>query len=74
MNLDHNVANFDIEEISRETLKTKKREKIFYTEIFLKDIPNEMFKGSKKKEINIILSNIIQYLNFQRVQETFLFL
>tara|TARA_B100000401_G_scaffold223851_1_gene151514 strand:+ start:1280 stop:3187 length:1908 start_codon:yes stop_codon:yes gene_type:complete len=58
LNLDHNVKIFDIEEISRESLKTKKREKIFYTEISLEDIPNEMFKGSKKKRNKM---NFIKY-------------
>ena len=38
-------------------LKTKK-EKIFYTEISLEDIPNEMFKGSKKKRNKM---NFIKY-------------
>jgi len=61
LNLDHNTQIFDIEEVSRETLKTKKREKIFYSEISLEDIPDSIFKESKdkKNEINFIKYNPI---------------
>tara|TARA_B100001989_G_scaffold246573_1_gene217645 strand:- start:3725 stop:4825 length:1101 start_codon:yes stop_codon:yes gene_type:complete len=58
LNLDHDVSIFDIEEISRENLKTKKREKIFYTEIAIQDIPDIVFKGSK---LNKNKSNFIKY-------------
>ncbi len=49
LNLDHDIAMFDIKEISRENLKTKKSEKIFYSEISLKDIPDRAFKSSKSR-------------------------
>ena len=58
LNIDHNVTVFDIEEISRENLKTKKRDKIFYTEISVQDIPNNLFKSSKRKRNKI---NFIKY-------------
>jgi Phenylalanyl-tRNA synthetase beta subunit len=39
LNLKHNISIFDIEEIPRENLKTKKKEKIFFSEILVEDIP-----------------------------------
>ena len=61
LNQDNNVKIFNIEEIPRESLKTKKREKIFYTEIPIEDIPDKMFKGSiqKRNKINFIKYNPI---------------
>ena len=50
LNLDQQCKNFDIEEIPRESLKTKKRDKIFYIEIPIEDIPDKMFKGSILKK------------------------
>ena len=47
LNLNHDISIFNIEEISRKNLKTKKREKIFYTEISVEDIPKKIFKTSK---------------------------
>jgi phenylalanyl-tRNA synthetase beta chain len=63
LNLDHNMQIFDIEEVSRETLKTKKREKIFYSEISLEDIPNTMFKDFKHKR------NKIDFIKYNPISE-----
>lgn len=49
---------FTIEEISRVDLKTKKKDKIFYTEILIENIPTEMFKNCKFNEDQI---NFIKY-------------
>ncbi len=40
---------FLIEEISREGIKTKKKDKIFYTEILLSDIPEKLSKNTEFK-------------------------
>ena len=47
---------FTIEEISREGLKTKKKDKIYYTEVLIEDIPADMYKDYKlqEKQINFI--------------------
>ena len=58
LNLKNNISVFNIEEISRESLKTKRKEKIFYTEILVEDIPNEFFKNIKSKEGEI---NFVKY-------------
>ena len=56
LSLDDNIPIFDIEQIPREHLKTKRKEKIFYTEILVDDIPDELFKhiGAEKAEINFL--------------------
>ena len=61
LNQDNNVKIFNIEEIPRGSLKTKKRDKIFYTEIPIEDIPDKIFKGSiqKRNKINFIKYNPI---------------
>jgi len=50
---------FEIIEIPRNNLDTKKKDKIFYVEIFLDDIPNNFFSklDSNKKSINFISYN-----------------
>lgn len=48
---------FDFEEIPRDNLKTKKKEKIFYTEVLVNDIPETFFKDSAKKS----LINFVKY-------------
>ena len=58
LNLDHDASVFDIEEIPRENLKTKKKEKIFYTEVLLNNIPNEFFRVPKQKQL---YTNFIKY-------------
>ncbi len=58
LNLDHEVSIFDIKEVSRENLKTKKRDKIFYCEICLDDIPDKVFSGNKS---NRNLGNFVKY-------------
>ena len=56
MNTNNDISIFDIEEISRDDLKTKKKEKIFYTEVLVDDIPDKFFKcfNSKKTSINFV--------------------
>ena len=58
LNLDHEVSIFHIKEVSRENLKTKKRDKIFYCEIYLDDIPDKIFSGNKS---NRSLVNFVKY-------------
>ena len=58
LNLKNNISVFNIEEISRESLKTKRKEKIFYTEILVEDIPSEFFKNIKLREGEI---NFVKY-------------
>ncbi len=55
-NLNDKNSIFDFEEISRENLKTKKKEKIFYAEVLVDDIPEIFFKGktTKKPLINFV--------------------
>ena len=47
LNLNNEISIFNIEEISRDNIKTKKKEKIFYTEIVVDDIPDQFFKNYK---------------------------
>jgi len=56
LNLDANAPIFNIEEIPREHLKTKRKEKIFFTEILVGDIPDDLFKQkeTEKAEINFV--------------------
>jgi len=49
---------FTIEEISRADLKTKKKDKIFYTEVLIENIPADMYKDYKPIEEKI---NFIKY-------------
>lgn len=49
---------FTIEEISRADLKTKKKDKIFYTEVLIENIPPHMYKDYKPIEEKI---NFIKY-------------
>lgn len=58
LNLDYDAPLFNIEEISREDLKSKKREKIFYTEVSLEDVPDKIFLGSKTNRDSV---NFIEY-------------
>ena len=58
LNLKNNISVFNIEEIPRENLKTKRKEKIFYTEILVEDIPSEFFKNIKLMEGEI---NFVKY-------------
>ena len=52
--LDNNI--FNIEEISRADLKTKKKDKIFYTEVLIENIPPDIYKdySFNKEKINFI--------------------
>tara|TARA_B100000900_G_scaffold141547_1_gene119964 strand:- start:4627 stop:6534 length:1908 start_codon:yes stop_codon:yes gene_type:complete len=63
LNLDHDTLIFDIEEISRENLKTKKREKIYYAEISLEEVPDTIFTGSKKNR------NSTSFIKYNPVSE-----
>ena len=58
LNQDSNNSFFKIEEISRTDLKTKKKDKIFYTEISIEIIPKHIFKDS---ESNLDQINFIKY-------------
>ena len=49
---------FTIEEISRSGLKTKKKDKIFYTEVLIENIPADFYKDYKLNEEQI---NFIKY-------------
>ena len=56
LNTSSENANFQINEISRNNLDTKKKDKIFYVEIAINDIPNSFFLNlsADKKDINFI--------------------
>ena len=56
LNQDSNNSFFTIEEISRTELKTKKKDKIFYTEISIENVPQFIFKNTESslEEINFI--------------------
>jgi phenylalanyl-tRNA synthetase beta chain len=58
LNQDSNNSFFKIEEISRTDLKTKKKDKIFYTEISIEIIPKHIFKDS---ELSLDQINFIKY-------------
>tara|TARA_B100000401_G_scaffold418593_1_gene342568 strand:- start:854 stop:2761 length:1908 start_codon:yes stop_codon:yes gene_type:complete len=59
LNLDKNKSVFEIEEIPRENLRTKKKDKIFYTEVLLEDIPEAFLVDHKAKKSSI---NFIKYV------------
>ena len=61
LNPDKDTSFFDIEEVPRETLKTKKRDKIFFAEVSVEDIPDTIFKGSKsdRNQINFVKYNLV---------------
>ena len=56
LNADHEEDVFEITEISRNNLNTKKKDKIFYVEISLEDIPASFFSklSIEQKPINFI--------------------
>jgi len=56
LNQDSENSFFKIEEISREELKSKKKDKIFYAEISIENLPKHIFKNveSSLKKINFI--------------------
>ena len=58
LNQDANNSFFTIEEISRTDLKTKKKDKIFYTEMSIDKLPKHIFKDS---ESNLDQINFIKY-------------
>tara|TARA_Y100000768_G_scaffold387224_1_gene377803 strand:+ start:11611 stop:13509 length:1899 start_codon:yes stop_codon:yes gene_type:complete len=47
LDIKDDISNFNVEEIPRENLKTKKKEKIFFAEILLDEIPDLFFKDPK---------------------------
>ncbi len=63
LNLDHEVSIFHIEEVSRANLKTKKRDKIFYCEIYLDDIPDKIFTENKSNR------NLVNFVKYSPVSE-----
>ena len=58
LNENHNSSIFTIEEISRADLKTKKKDKIFYTEVLIKNIPVDLYINFKP---NVGQINFIKY-------------
>ena len=58
LNLKHNISIFDIEEIPRENLKTKKKEKIFFSEILVEDIPHTFLED---KNLIKVPADFIKY-------------
>ncbi len=56
LNGDGEATPFIIEEISRDSIKTKKKNKIFYTEILIDDIPERFSENVKsdRREVNFI--------------------
>tara|TARA_B100000900_G_scaffold301952_1_gene260491 strand:- start:3031 stop:4938 length:1908 start_codon:yes stop_codon:yes gene_type:complete len=56
LNISDDSSIFNVEEIYRKGLKTKKKDRIFYLEVLVDDIPEKFFKESKsnKKLINFI--------------------
>ena len=58
LNNDSNNSTFSIEEISRNDLKTKKKDKIFYTETTLDNIPEHIIENSELTQSKI---NFIKY-------------
>ncbi len=63
LNIDHDIEIFDIEEISRDSLRTKKKEKIFYIEIPIQDIPDSFNKDSVSKK------NLKDFIKYNPVSE-----
>ena len=58
LNMGSDISIFNIQEIPRDSLKTKKKEKIYYAEILIEDIPIKFFETYKVPKPDI---NFIQY-------------
>ena len=63
LNLDSNNQVFKIEEISRKELKTKKKDRIFYFEISIDEIPKHLLKDSESR------IDQISFIKYQSVSE-----
>ncbi len=63
LNQDSNNPIFTIEEISRTDLKTKKKDRIFYTEISIRKIPDYFFKDLEPS------SRQVNFIKYQSVSE-----
>jgi len=63
LNQDFDNPFFIIEEISRANLKTKKRDKIFYTEILIDKMPENLFKEFDRSY------GQINFIKYQKVSE-----
>ena len=63
LNLDSNNQVFKIEEISRKELKTKKKDRIFYFEISIDEIPKHLLKDSESR------IDQINFIKYQSVSE-----
>jgi hypothetical protein len=63
LNQDSNNSTFTIEEISRTELKTKKKDRIFYIEILVENIPKHIFKDSESS------LDQINFIKYQSVSE-----
>tara|TARA_B100000674_G_scaffold292898_1_gene242892 strand:- start:3497 stop:5404 length:1908 start_codon:yes stop_codon:yes gene_type:complete len=58
LNFGSDISISDIQEIPRDSLKTKKKDKIYYAEILIEDIPTQFFETYKAAKPDI---NFIQY-------------
>ncbi len=63
LNANNTTSIFNIEEISRDNLKTKKKEKIYYTESLIEDIPDKIFKDYKHCE------TLVDFVKYKPVSE-----
>tara|TARA_B100000963_G_scaffold360959_1_gene394065 strand:- start:7086 stop:8966 length:1881 start_codon:yes stop_codon:yes gene_type:complete len=64
LNDNYGMPIFDIIEIPRDKLKTKKKDKIFYTEILIDSIPKQFFDN--KSELN---KEFIEFFKYRPVSE-----
>jgi phenylalanyl-tRNA synthetase beta chain len=62
-NQDSNIQAFVIEEILRKELKTKKKDRIFYTEILIDKIPKDLINNLES------ITNNINFIKYQLVSE-----
>jgi len=63
LNRDFNEAIFKITEIHRNVLDTKKKDKIFYVEISMNDIPSSFYSNLSTK------NNVINFVTYKPVSE-----
>ena len=63
LNKDPNENIFKITEIDRNSLDTKKQDKIYYVEILLDDIPNSFFSNSNT------INKVINFITYKNVSE-----
>ena len=63
LNQGHDKEIFEIIEISRSSLNTKKKDKIFYAEIYLKEIPLSFFSKLSTEE------KAVNFINYKSISE-----